>query len=102
MKACLELAPGVIANHVLYELPNGKGKCAFCDKETDGPMSLNLPMDFHDWTEGQWLAAEHAQEEKQRLEDEKDLPICLKCGTKPAESNGFEERFCKCGMVHVV
>jgi len=63
---------------------------------------LGLTPHFSQWTEGQWAAVEKRVAELEKLEDEKDLPVCRRCGTKPSESNGFEERFCQCGMVHVV
>jgi hypothetical protein len=65
--------------------------------------------DFYDWTEAQWLAAELAQEaclrakeQEEKAKEEALLPTCLRCGTKPSERNGYEEMFCKCGMVHCV
>ncbi len=68
-------------------------------KDCKLPCSSSCPRnDFYKWTEGQWLAAEHKQ---QKNEDE-ILPTCKNCGTKPSEDNGFEEKFCKCGMVHAV
>ena len=58
--------------------------------------------DYRDWTEGEWATIEGYYAFLAKTEEEKDIPVCVRCHTKPSETNGFEERFCKCGMVHVV
>lgn len=68
-------------------------ECPWVDGDFD-----RLTRRFKSWTEGQWLAAERLQKKK---EDAK-LPTCRNCSTKPSEFNGYEEKFCKCGMVHCV
>lgn len=63
-----------------------------------GDIRDKLPADPRTWDEGDFMAAEADQQRKA----DALLPECKVCHTLPSQENGFEERFCKCGMVHVV